>query len=178
MFVQCLEIKTELAKMKIRCEASNTCFIKIKPLSRTDMGSKLNTLLCIDRWCRQIRPCGESYNFSSFFYLNGKRMSRVQSNAGLNRFHLSQYKSFENTVGKGEIARNEQFLHFRQGFSYPFEELSSFFNKFETVVCKLFQFGRVQTLSFGKRQMHLHKVSIQVSLHRLCRLCVETFMLR
>ena len=27
-----------------------------------------------------------------------------------------QYKSFENTVGKGEIARNEQFPHFPQCF--------------------------------------------------------------
>ena len=32
------------------------------------------------------------------------------------------YVSFENTVGKGEIARNEQFLLFPQ-FFYPFEEL-------------------------------------------------------
>ena len=29
-----------------------------------------------------------------------------------------QYKSSENTVGRGEIARNEQFLHFRQCFLY------------------------------------------------------------
>ena len=32
-------------------------------------------------------------------------------------FYVSvQYKSFENTVGKGEIARNEQFLLFPQCF--------------------------------------------------------------
>ena len=31
-------------------------------------------------------------------------------------FTCLQYKSFKNTVGKGEIARNEQFLHFRQSF--------------------------------------------------------------
>ena len=53
-----------------------------------------------------------------------------------------QYKSFENTVGKGEIARKEQFLLFPQ-FSYSFEELCSIFIKFEIVVCKLSQFGRV-----------------------------------
>ena len=29
-------------------------------------------------------------------------------------------KPFENTVGKGEIARNEQFLLFQQCFFYPF----------------------------------------------------------
>ena len=32
-------------------------------------------------------------------------------------FYSLQYKSFENTVGKGEIARNEQFLLFPQCFS-------------------------------------------------------------
>ena len=31
-------------------------------------------------------------------------------------FTCLQYKSFENTVGKGEIARNEQFLLFSQCF--------------------------------------------------------------
>ena len=31
-------------------------------------------------------------------------------------FICLQYKSFENTVGKGEIARNEQFLLFPQCF--------------------------------------------------------------
>ena len=31
-------------------------------------------------------------------------------------FTYQQYKSFENTVGKGEIARNEQFLLFPQCF--------------------------------------------------------------
>ena len=48
---------------------------------------------------------------------------------------------FENTVGKGEIARNEQFLLFH-GVFYPLEERSAIFIKFEIVVCKLFQFGR------------------------------------
>ena len=36
-------------------------------------------------------------------------------------FTCLQYKSFENTVGKGEIARNEQFLLFPQCF-LPFKE--------------------------------------------------------
>ena len=60
-----------------------------------------------------------------------------------------QYKSFENTVGKGEIARNEQFLLFPSVF-YPFGELSSISIQFEIVVCKPIQLGRVQNLSFGK----------------------------
>ena len=39
-----------------------------------------------------------------------------------------RYKSFENIVEKGEIARNEQFLVSHSVF-YPFEELSAFFIK-------------------------------------------------
>ena len=50
--------------------------------------------------------------------------------------------SFENTVGKGEIASNEQFLLFPSVF-YPVGELSAIFIEFTVVVCKLFLFGRV-----------------------------------
>ena len=57
-------------------------------------------------------------------------------------FTCLQYKSFENTAGKGEIACNEQFL-LSHGVFYPFEQLSSIFIKFEIVVCRLFQFGTV-----------------------------------
>ena len=39
-------------------------------------------------------------------------------------FTCLQYKSFENTMGKGEIACNEQFLLFPSVF-YPFGEFSS-----------------------------------------------------
>ena len=51
-------------------------------------------------------------------------------------------KPFENTVGKGEIAQNEQFLLFPQCF-LPIWILSVIFVKLEVVVCKLFQFRRV-----------------------------------
>ena len=34
---------------------------------------------------------------------------------------------------------------------YPFREFSAIFIKFEIVVCKLFQFGNVNNLWFGKR---------------------------
>ena len=57
--------------------------------------------------------------------------------------------SLENTAGKGEIARNKQFLLFPV-FSTHLEKLSAIFIKFKIVVCKLFQFGRVQDLSFWK----------------------------
>ena len=52
------------------------------------------------------------------------------------------YTTFENNVGKGEIAHNEQFLLFQQCFQ-PTGELSAIFIKFEIVFCKLFQFGTV-----------------------------------
>ena len=48
-----------------------------------------------------------------------------------------QNKSFENTTGKGEIARNKQFLFFSLGF-YPFGELSAISIKSEIVICKIF----------------------------------------
>ena len=64
-------------------------------------------------------------------------------------FSCLQYKSFENTVGKGEIDRNEQFLLFPQYF-LPVWRTFAIFVKFKIVVCKVFQFGRVYNLSFGK----------------------------
>ena len=57
-------------------------------------------------------------------------------------FDASGKQPFENTVGKGEIARNEQFLLFPV-FSTCLRYLSSIFVELEIVVCKLFQFGRV-----------------------------------
>ena len=39
---------------------------------------------------------------------------------------------------------------FSHSVFYPFGELSARFINFKIVVCNLFQFGRVQTLSFGK----------------------------
>ena len=39
---------------------------------------------------------------------------------------------------------------FSHSVFYPFIEISAIFIKLEIVVCKLFQFGPVQNLSFGK----------------------------
>ena len=50
---------------------------------------------------------------------------------------------FENTMGKGEIARDEQFLLFPHSVFYSFGEFPAISNKFRIVVCKLFQFGKV-----------------------------------
>ena len=58
-------------------------------------------------------------------------------------FYVSAVQVFwKNIVEKGEIACNEQFL-LSYNVSYLFGELSTISNKFETVVCKLLQFGRV-----------------------------------
>ena len=59
-------------------------------------------------------------------------------------FTCLQYKSFENTVRKGEIARNEQFL------LLPLCFFPAIFIKILIVARKLFQFGRVLNLLFGK----------------------------
>ena len=53
-----------------------------------------------------------------------------------------QYKTFENTVEKGEIARNEQFLLSTSVFN-PSGELWPIFIKFRVVVFKVFETGSV-----------------------------------
>ena len=57
-------------------------------------------------------------------------------------FTCPHNKSFDKNVGRGEVACNEQFLLSHSVF-YPFGELCAIFVKFEIVVFKLFQFGRV-----------------------------------
>ena len=73
-------------------------------------------------------------------FLMNLQLALSQTSPG---FYMSVvYKPFENTLGNGEIARYEQFLIFSQYF-LPVRELSTIFVKFEIVICKLFQFGRV-----------------------------------
>ena len=59
------------------------------------------------------------------------------------------YKSFENTVGKGEIARNKQFLLFPV-FSNRLENFLPFSSNLKSSSANSFNFGRVLNLSFGK----------------------------
>ena len=70
--------------------------------------------------------------------------------------------SLSQTLGKGETACNKQFLLFPQCF-LPFEELYAIFIKFKIVICKLFQFGWVQNLSFGKGLNNLLLTNIKVT---------------
>ena len=65
-------------------------------------------------------------------------------------FMCLQSKSFENTVGKKKELLLTSNFFFSHSVFYPFVEISAFFIKFEIVVCKLFQFGLVQNMSFGK----------------------------
>ena len=64
-------------------------------------------------------------------------------------FTCLQYKSFENTVGKGEIAHNEQFLLFHSVF-YLFGELSAIFIKFEISSAKSFSLKESKICHFWK----------------------------
>ena len=50
-----------------------------------------------------------------------------------------QYNSYENTVGKGEIARKEHFS-FSHSVFHPFGELSAIFYNGGIAACKFFQF--------------------------------------
>ena len=68
---------------------------------------------------------------------------------GRNSSQRKWRKVFQNTVEKGEIAENEQFLLFQQ--SFPPLWKSPIFVKFKFIVCILFQFGRVYELPFGER---------------------------
>ena len=64
-------------------------------------------------------------------------------------FMFLQDKSFENTVGKGEIARNEQFLLFPQCF-YPSRDFSPFSVNLELLPESCFIFGELKICRLGK----------------------------
>ena len=74
--------------------------------------------------------------------LQEKKKEKIESSLTISQtspgFNVSTGQVFENTVGKGEIARDEQFLLSPQCFPPIWRTF-----KFEIVICKLFQFGRV-----------------------------------
>ena len=84
------------------------------------------------------RPSSSHLQKQKLYIWSGQRLTGFPKQALV--FTCLQYKSFEIIVGKGEIARNEQYLLFPQPF-YPFGDLSAFFIKLKIFVCKLFQFG-------------------------------------
>ena len=66
---------------------------------------------------------------------------------------------------------------FSRSVFYPFRKLSAIFVKFKTVVCKFFQFGIVQNLSFGKgligidRDMNCKKDYLAINFFFYRKLC-------
>ena len=57
------------------------------------------------------------------------------------------------------VTSNFSFSH---SVFYQFGELPAIFIKFEIVICKLFQFGRVQNLVFGKGLIDCIKLKIEI----------------
>ena len=93
-------------------------------------------------------PCKGSYVLNQFpsnvmFGMNGFHVSASGAIHGPLVFTCLQFKFKEKLL----VTSNFSFSH---SVFYPFEEPSAIFIKFEIVVCKLFQSGRVQTLLFGK----------------------------
>ena len=65
-------------------------------------------------------------------------------------FYVLQYKSFENTVGKGEIAGNEHFLLFPQCFSICLENFQSFSLNLELSSAHSFTLEESKVCRLGK----------------------------
>ena len=68
-------------------------------------------------------------------------------------FYVSAVQVYKKTLWEKEKLLVTSNFSFSHSVFYPFGELSTIFIKFEIVVCKLFQFGRVQNLSFGEGLM-------------------------
>ena len=71
-------------------------------------------------------------------------------------FYVSAVHVFWKHYGKRKKLLITSNFSFFPSVFYPFEEFSAIFNKFEIVVCKLFQFETVWNLSFGKGWMIMY----------------------
>ena len=65
-------------------------------------------------------------------------------------FMCQQFKSFENTVGKGEIARNQQFLLFLHYFLTFLEKSVSFSSNLKLLSAKSFSLEEPKICDLGK----------------------------
>ena len=83
------------------------------------------------------RPSSSHLQKQKLYIWSGQRLTGFPKQALV--FTCLQYKSFEITVGKGEIVTS----NFSSSHSvfYPFGDIFAFFIKSKIVVCKLFQFG-------------------------------------
>ena len=77
---------------------------------------------------------------------------KIQLNRFPNKFFFLRFfsTSLLKTLWKKEKLLVTSNFSFSHSVFHPFGELSAFFIIFKIVVCILFQFGRVQILSFGK----------------------------
>ena len=82
-------------------------------------------------------------------------------------FTCLQYKSFENTVGKGDIARNEQFLLFPQCFQPFLQNCPPFSSDLELLSVNSFNMEVSKFCRFGKGQGHSVKVTFYIYHHRM-----------
>ena len=82
--------------------------------------------------------------FSTFILIN---LTLSQTNFA---FHVSADIVFIKTLWEKEKLLVTSNFSFSRSVFHPFGELSAIYFKLEIVVCKLFQFGRVYNLSFGK----------------------------
>ena len=72
-------------------------------------------------------------------------------------FYTSAVQVLKTLLEKEKLLITSNFS-FSHSVFYSFGELDAIFIKFETVVCKLFWFGKVQNLLFGK-ELNDHKVT-------------------
>ena len=96
-----------------------SCFIGLNNILDSPSQKHLKTTIQICPNQKHLH-CGGKGKFSSFLMMF---LTLSQTSPG---FTCLQYKSFENTMGKGEIARNEQFLLFPQCFLLTWRTFSSF----------------------------------------------------
>ena len=102
---------------------------------------------------------GKSRNYSEIDYIHIHFRILIVNSKGSQPFpkkalvfRCLRYKSFENTVGKGENADNQHFLlSFSHSVFYLIKEINHHFSNIHLVVCKCFQFGHVQIPSFWER---------------------------
>ena len=80
------------------------------------------------------------------------------------------YKSFKNTVGKGEIASNKQCFLFPTAFSTLFENLPPFSSSSELSSANCFNSEESKNLSFGKRLKVISTPNSSLTLPRNCSL--------
>ena len=126
--------------------ATNNDFLTLLPYFVFANGSKSVIIIYIKYFARKESVFWSRGCFPAKIFSRMSSTNTLTVNPFPNKPWCLQHKSFESTVGKGEIARNEQFLLFAQIFFFffhPFVELSAIFIKLKIVVCKLFQLGRV-----------------------------------